>query len=357
MKKLLIILASIVFIITIIIGVTFYYFTPNKMQVLSYLEKNPSGTSITLIRNGTVIANQRSDEMRPLASTVKIIIAIEYAIQASENRINPDSVIALEELNRFYFQGSDGGAHPAWLAEIEGDSATIRQITQGMIEFSSNANTEWLSAFLGLQPINARLVELGIYNHDEIYYLVSSLFVANERFPNSEGAPLVDSLQALSDEEYLTITHKIHAQLVADTSYMTGVPLIGLDVQRVWSDRLPASTTQAYASLMQKLNSKTYFDETTYQYLDEIMEWLMKNPTNREWLAHSGMKGGSTAFVLTKALYATDKDGNTTEMAYFMDDLSFIESIRLQGSLNAFELAILSDDEFLETVAEKIGKH
>jgi D-alanyl-D-alanine carboxypeptidase len=37
--------------------------------------------------------------MMPLASTVKIIIAIEYAEQAAQGQINPDEKISLSELN------------------------------------------------------------------------------------------------------------------------------------------------------------------------------------------------------------------------------------------------------------------
>jgi D-alanyl-D-alanine carboxypeptidase len=97
---------------------------------------------------------------------------------------------------------------------------------------------------------------------------------------------------------------------------------------------------------MQKINSRTYFDEQTQNYLDEVMEYILENPANREWLDHSGMKGGSTAFLLTKALYATDKQGNKTEMAYFLNDLSILEMLRLQMSMNELELKVLTNKEF-----------
>lgn len=58
------------------------------------------------------------------------------------------------------------------------------------------------------------------------------------------------------------------------------------------------------------------------------------------------MKGASTAFVLTKSLYATDKKGNKTELAYFLNNLSTLEMTRLQISMNEFELKILKNKEF-----------
>ena len=52
------------------------------------------------------------------------------------------------------------------------------------------------------------------------------------------------------------------------------------------------------------------------------MEYILENPKNEEKIEHIGMKGGSTAFVLTKALYSTDNKGNKTELAYFFNNLS-----------------------------------
>jgi D-alanyl-D-alanine carboxypeptidase len=88
-----------------------------------------------------------------------------------------------------------------------------------------------------------------------------------------------------------------------------------MNIQKVWSDCLPASTVEDYVSIMEKLNSKTYFEANVYKYLDPVMQSVIENAENQSWLKHCGMKGGSTASVLTKAVYATYKDGNTFELA------------------------------------------
>ena len=62
------------------------------------------------------------------------------------------------------------------------------------------------------------------------------------------------------------------------------------------------------------------------------------------------MKGGSTLFVLTKALYATLKNGTKIEMAYFLNDLTGEENYRLQQWMNDFELKVLADDVFRKKV-------
>jgi D-alanyl-D-alanine carboxypeptidase len=296
----------------------------------------------------------------PLASTVKIILAIEYAEQSAKSQINPDELISLSDLDKFYVPNTDGGAHSSWLKSIKDkisdDKISIREISKGMIKFSSNANTEWLLNKLGIENVNNRLDSLGLENHTEIYNIVSALFVGKELFPDLKGKDLQKKLIEIKQIEYINATNNIHQKLLIDTLYKKDIGDLGMDIQKVWSDRLPSSTVEDYVSVMKKINSRKYFSEQTQKYLDEVMEYILDNPANKEWLEHSGMKGGSTAFVLTKALYATDKKGNKTEMVYFLNNLSVLEITRLQMSMNEFELKILTNKEFREIVKTELTK-
>jgi len=296
----------------------------------------------------------------PLASTVKIILAIEYAEQSAKSQINPDDLILLTDLDKFYVPNTDGGAHSSWLKSIKDkisdDKISIREISKGMIKFSSNANTEWLLNKLGLENVNNRLDSLGLKNHTEIYNIVSALFVGKELFPDLKGKDLQKKLIEIKQIEYINATKNIHQKLLIDTLYKKDIGDLGMDIQKVWSDRLPSSTVEDYVSVMKKINSRKYFSKQTQKYLDEVMEYILENPANKDWLEHSGMKGGSTAFVLTKSLYATDKKGNKTEMAYFLNNLSVLEMTRLQMSMNEFELKILTNKEFREKVKTELTK-
>jgi D-alanyl-D-alanine carboxypeptidase len=78
------------------------------------------------------------------------------------------------------------------------------------------------------------------------------------------------------------------------------------------------------------------------------MEFMLAKPANRSWLKHTGSKGGSTAFVLTRCLYATEISGDKTELVYFFNDVNFVEQQRLQMNINDFELQVLTDANFRE---------
>ena len=106
---------------------------------------------------------------------------------------------------------------------------------------------------------------------------------------------------------------------------------------------------------MEKCNSKQYFSEEVHAYLDPVLEQLMESPQNQKWLRHAGQKGGSTAFVLTAAMYAEDKKGNQTEIAVFANDLNMIEQIKISRKMNSFKLELLRDSSFQSKVNKELG--
>ena len=181
----------------------------------------------------------------PLASTVKIILAVEYAEQSTNHRIDPDSLVSLDDLEKFYIPNTDGGAHSAWLEsvqhKIENDKISVREIAKGMISHSSNANTEWLLNELGTKNVNNRLDSLGLKNHTEIYNIVSALFVGKKLFPHDSADTLETKLKALGMNEYISATQIIHEKLKKDTLYKKQLGDLSMKIQKIWSDRLPLS--------------------------------------------------------------------------------------------------------------------
>ncbi|MGY6741843.1 MAG: serine hydrolase [Cecembia sp.] len=359
LKKVLIALGIVIGFLALLAGIAIYYLKPDANRILGFIQQHPDQSAIMLYRNDSLLVSHNPNKVMPLASTVKIIVAIEYAEQSAQGTIIPNERISMTELEKFYVPNTDGGAHESWLEsskdKISDGKISIREIAKGMIAFSSNANTEWLMAKLGIESINERLDSLGLQNHTPIFYLVSSLFVGKELFPEKKGKELVKAFLDVSKEDYVKTTYKIHEKLKTDPEYKNDLGDLSLEVQKVWSDNLPASTVADYVSIMKKINGKSYFSSTVHRYLDEVMEFLMENPANQKWLMHSGMKGGSTASVLTKALYATDVKGNTTELAYFLNELDILEMTRLELSMNAFELKVLQDASFRDKLKEYIN--
>ncbi|MEP6950092.1 MAG: serine hydrolase [Ginsengibacter sp.] len=350
--------------ITSVIGIFFLLVSPALLysqagadSLLNFIQQNKSRSSLFLKRNDTVIAALNENKLMPLASTVKIIVAIEFANQAAHGIFSKNKKVTLSELGKYYLPNTDGDAHPGWvnyernLGNVINDSVKLIDVAKGMIMFSSNANTEYLMDMLGPNNVQNNIRLLNLKQHTAIYPLVASLFIYQN--PKKAGSDkILREIKKMSDEDYARAAFFIHNELKNDSTYKKKFRQedLTLQMQKEWSDRLPASTTKEYVQLCSILNNRKYFDENTYEILAGVLETLMENPANKAWLLHAGMKGGATIFVLTKALYATLKNGTKIEMAYFFNDLTGEENRRLQRWMNDFELQVLSSDNFRKKI-------
>ncbi len=322
-------------------------------SLLNFIKNNKTRSSIFLQLNDSTIAAVNENKLMPLASTVKIMVAIEFAKQAGSNIIDQNSLVPLAELDYYYLPNTDGGAHPAWLAaekkagHINNDSISLINVARGMMMYSSNANTEYLMDLLGLDNVKNNIQLLGIKQHTAIFPLVASLFVyQNPKKLNEEK--LLKSIKRLDDETYSRYIYDIHKALkYSETVKQKFRPEdLTNNMQQVWSSRLPASTTREYVRIGKVLNNRKFFSPESYMILSKVMETIMENPANKDWLKHSGMKGGSTPWVLTKTLYATTQKDEKIEMAYFFNGLTVPENEMLQRWMNGFEYQVLSNENF-----------
>ncbi|MBI3006361.1 MAG: serine hydrolase [Ignavibacteriales bacterium] len=351
------------------LGVTGYFYYKNvflrhdEKFIIDFVRKYPEKASLRIVRNDSVEVDFHTNRPMPLASTVKIILAVEFARQVADQKIEPEERIPLEDLSLFYIPNTDGGAHPAWLKYLnensftEHNSVSLRNVAKGMITFSSNANTEYLMSRLGLENINRNFVILNFKHHEKIYPFISALYLfRNEKeFPSQQ---FYDMMKKMSMTEYTEEALNIHRRLKndRDSSLRKTFVMPGLELQRIWSDRLPRSTTREYSDLLKTITSKTSFPASMQKELDVLLEWPMEmNPKNKELYQYLGGKGGSTAFALTYALYARDHEGNTTEIVTFFDDLALMEGQRLRAALSSFQRNILSNGEFRREARETVA--
>ncbi|MEP7109847.1 MAG: serine hydrolase [Ferruginibacter sp.] len=322
---------------------------------LNFMQSNKNRASIFISANDTTIAQLNEDKLMPLASTMKIMVAVEFAMQASAKMLDKDSYVSLRELEKYYLPDTDGGAHPAWLdyehAEnnIKKDSVQLIEVARGMTMFNSNANTEFLMDLLGFDNVknNHQLFELR--NHTAIFPVVSSLFIYQNPGKLRENK-LLSAISNLSEEEYCKYAFAIHNKLKNNVDYKSGFRPQDLSpkMQKLWSDRSTASTTKEYVHLVKILNNRKFLDENTYGIIAEVLEFPMESKTFQDEFRWYGGQGGSTSFVLTHVIYFTNKNGEKMELAIFFNDLTAREEKQLERWLYPFEGQVIFDSQFRE---------
>lgn len=305
-----------------------------------------------MIEDDQEVLNYSGDTKRPLASMLKLIIALTYAKQVSFKEINRNEKIKLIELNKFYFANTDGGAHLEWLKTI-GDrtEVTLHEVAQGMITFSSNANTEFLMKKLQLHHINAVIQELELMDHDKITPLVAPLYMLNNQQNNGRFMEDVKG-RDLYDKEVL----KVYEKLITGKIDLKEKPFnLSIRQQKIWSDRLPASSAKTYAHLLNDiLNDR--FSKRQNTILHNLLEWpMLLSEKNKENFNHLGSKGGSTAFVYNNGIYSEGKDGKQIVTVLMTEDLSWWEWINLNLTMSDFESKLHNSAAFRTKVSQALG--
>ena len=349
--------------ITCLLGIAAYaLFRDNPDYFIKHLKENPETSSFYLAENGEPVVTYQSTIIRPLASTVKILIAIEYAMQVEENKIQKDTKISLDELNRFYFKNTDGGAHEAWLdamkrdGGIQNNEVTLHDVTKGMITYSSNANTDYLINLLGIDAINTRKTALGLAQHEDVYPIVSAQYIPESiKKDGMSEKELINALNEMSMEQYRTLAKSFSQQMQTGEINASETSIdSSLDIQRVWSDRLIGASANDYGKLL-ALISNDELPSVAAETIRDIMEWPMQlNKENHKRYAHIGAKGGSTPFVLNDAMYAENLNGDKYEIVLLFDNLNLIDRLLLNHNWNSFESKLLRDADYRNKVRDMI---
>lgn len=200
--------------------ILYILFRENPDYVMKHLKKNPESTSLYVAKNGETFINYESDEVRPLASTVKILIATEYALQAEKGIVNKETKVPLEQINRYYIENTDGGAHPTWLKamkdtdKISNEEISLHEVAKGMIRYSSNANTDYLIDLLGIENINKLAETLDLTEHEKIYPIVSALLIPEHVAKESTGEKqLIKILQDMPMDDYRALAIRLSEQM------------------------------------------------------------------------------------------------------------------------------------------------
>ncbi|MER2091025.1 MAG: serine hydrolase, partial [Sporosarcina sp.] len=358
-KKRLIIYGSII----LIIGIAgFTISRENPEYVLNHLKDNPQTTSLYLAENGVELITYQSDVVRPLASTVKMLIAAEYAMQIDTGLLNKDSSVSLASLNRYYLKKSDGGGHEEWLksmrkaSKVNNEEVTLHDVAKGMATYSSNANTDYLIDLLGVPAINERAKALELTQHEDVHPIVSALLIPDHiKGESMNEKQLIKKLEAMPMEEYRTLAEGLSEQMKAETIKVGDVTFnLSKDVQRVWSNRLIGASANDYGKLL-AIISNDQLPPTADETIRDLLEWPMQlNKGNHERFLHLGAKGGSTAFILNDALYAENHEGDKIEIVLLTDDLSFWQGVSLRKNLNSFESKLLRSEDFLLRVQREL---
>ncbi len=157
----------------------------DAQYIASFIEehKDEKNSALLVKRNDKVVYSVNPNVVLPVASTMKLIVALEYTKQVTEGKIDSSSFVSINDVNRYYVPNTDGGAQDRWqkylekTGKITEGAVSLEEVAKGMVKFSSNANAEYLMELLGLDNINRNLQSLSLPAHQPLFPIVSSLYI------------------------------------------------------------------------------------------------------------------------------------------------------------------------------------
>lgn len=322
----------------------------DKYDLLNYLKKHNDTMSITIKENGTDTLSINSNKEFPLASTLKIIIAFNFVKAVTNDKFSINEKVKLDDIDKFYIENTDGGAHPNWKKSIDYPTeVSLMEITKGMMQFSCNACTDFLIDKIGPDVINESIEALQL-NHDKISYLTPPILIPG--YLSDKRNLAMDKLESMDKQSYQQLSRKLFEKMKANetASLVKKAPkMLNEKMQLLITDKMSSSTTRQYADLMFKLG-KEFLTKKEKELFSEIIlgENAKDNSDDYFWY-----KGGSTMFVLTFALYKEYQD-NTTSVSLFIKDDTGGELYWIRNIFKDFVISIATDMEFRKKVKKEL---
>lgn len=318
----------------------------NKYDLLNYFEKNKDKLSITLKEDGQDTVALNSEKEFPLASTLKIIIAYNFVKSVTNNKISINDNVELSKVDKFYIPNTDGGAHPNWKKSLNSSTeASLLEIAKGMMQFSSNACTDYLINKIGMDVINQSIEALKL-NHDKIAYLTPPILIPG--YLSERRSVAINKLEAMDKQSYQELSQVIFEKMKTnETAGLEEIAskMLNQKMQLLLTNKTASSTTKQYADLMFRLGKELL----THKEKKIFSEILIGKGSKDEGDDYFWFKGGSTMFVLTSALYKESKN-TTVSVSLFIKDDTGGELYWIRNILSDFVKSIATDLEFREKV-------
>lgn len=256
----------------------------------------------------------------PLASVVKVVHLVAYAEAAAAGELSPTETVPLADLDRFYLPTLDLRAHSDAVDALQEEglvfgeppAALLDEVAGMMIEFSSNAATDYMHMKLGQERIEETAQRLGLGSQTApCPFAGQFLAMANHTRPQVDGRTAVNAYvadPAFYGEDVMQLTaafsedETFHEEAIAwrrQTRRPTGF------TQRLFSEQLNAQGTAVeYADLMLRLAQNGLRSPESSFIARRHLEWPMRFPENQALFSNVAYKGGSLPGILTTVYYA-----------------------------------------------------
>jgi D-alanyl-D-alanine carboxypeptidase len=262
----------------------------------------------------------QAERSRPVGSTFKLLVLAAYAREVAAGRLDPAERIARAELDRWYVEGTDGGAHERALAAMPADTGrrlALDQLVRAMIEFSDNAATDFLLTHIGRARVleTAALLDVEALGAGVSPIVGALLSTADDGLGNSVDER-IRRLRALPVGERAEHAWRLAAAYAeAPEAALAGLAptlasLGDWGKQVALADALPwRGSARDLAALVGEARNGKAFGREAAGIMERQLSWPMAEPRIAARFEALGLKEGATAGVRALAGFARPRNG------------------------------------------------
>ena len=345
------------------------------LDVLDVLAENPGRFSLVVYSLDDPDSGiyHHANVMRPLATTVKILVLAEYARRVAERTLDPEELVPLDSVETYYFPGTDRGAHEEAVTELRdagrlaNGELSLGDIADAMIRYNDNAAADYLMLRFGREAMDA-LPQLLDERYAEAPVPISGIYL-NWDLPYN----ITDDATNLPDQDEdraWMLSQRMRAG--ENFSDDMGLWMAGMNTRMSYGElsaaalAFPAGSTRAYAGMMGKAFRGELISEEVSEIMFDILDYEMDDASIRVGFDQLlATKSGSLAGIITstyvadgKPLFAGGFDAGPTVLALFIESLpsDVFERWLASDDLVVFEQRLLTDPVYMETVRERLGE-
>ncbi|MDT0739108.1 serine hydrolase [Staphylococcus haemolyticus] len=306
---------------------------------MNFINNNPEKSSLVIKKNDKYIYSHNHNKKFKVASLYKLIVAIEAQRQANIKEIDLNQRISISKIEKYNYMPKTNVKYEKWKDSLRKNTSkpTIRQIIEGMINYSSNPNTDFLIDYLGEEKVNELAMNLTNENHSYIYKSSSSLaipiYLKEEK--NYKDSQIKKIISESNKKKYKKLIKNTEVYLENNSNsnalseYFPSEPM-----QKIWANNLPESSASAYINIFNKSKMLYGIDASHIERL------INKKHENNSYYIE---KTGKAINIENKVIYL-NKNNTKYELLILTNDIDDYEKLKISNNINSFLKGILNNE-------------
>ena len=328
--------------------------------LLAWMVEHPDQVGFALMRTDQSKPLIELNEGDPfgLASVHKVMILSAYARAITAGRLNPAERVPIARIERWYWPGTDGGAHPAALEDwhdrgvSRGDGANetvpLDEVAYAMIRWSDNAATDYLLRATGGPHVVLESARRSGYEGELAPPSLFGMFVMEATSP--------DAWRRATPTEQVVLADRAAEATTASEVLSLRLPRVDVQAELSASTFLgrPLEWVRFMVAIEREIHDRT--DEGVI--LERALGWPMQFSSNKYTFTEFGTKGGNLPSIVTEASYVATSEDDRTAVVLFLRDLSQADSNKLLSSFahQSFMTKAATDPSFTAKICRALGK-